>query len=169
MCSPACPDRGLIDDFSLVQKLVYRASFWGLFVIGTYGLALESPLWAAVYAVGFTTADMVLFMTTICRHCPYPYHRGTCLFYPPTLLTRFVRYGGPRMSRAEGVGMALGLGLPVLVPNIWLWDKGWLLVAFWITALPTMVGVPLLLCHRCRHHGCPLNRVPRRLREDAGA
>jgi hypothetical protein len=47
----------------------------------------------------------------------------------------------------------------LLIPNIWLVVDPLVLLFFWGFGLPSLAVFPLHYCRRCRHSGCPLNRV----------
>jgi uncharacterized membrane protein len=149
----------LINRFSLSGRIVMRTLWTAFTVIGTYGIYVQSPLWAAIYIVLVLLGFILVVLPSLCTHCPYPSKHNTCLFMPPGLVTHFYPYKGPDMSTAGKICSLFAIAGMVIMPNIWLVSTPPLLLFFWLVALPTVAVFPLYYCTRCRHLDCPMNKA----------
>jgi hypothetical protein len=127
--------------------------------VGTWGIYLKSPLWSLFYLLYSIGGFTLVILPGLCAHCPYPYRFSTCLFFPLGLLKRYYPYKGPRMSRAEKIFVAVVMAGIFIFPQFWLLRQPGTLAVFWLLALPVLIVFPLYYCRRCRHVGCPMNRV----------
>ncbi|KMY68638.1 hypothetical protein AAU61_03135 [Desulfocarbo indianensis] len=159
MCAHDCIK--LLDGFSLAQKTVLRLLLAAFLAVGACGVFLQSALWGWVYLGVVISTQFFMVLPTLCGHCPYPRHHDDCLFLPAGLMRRLVKYRGPAISRGEVVQMGLALLAAVLLPQYWLSMNPPLFVSFWVLALAFLASFPFYLCKRCRHRGCPANRVKR--------
>ncbi len=150
----------LADGFSPTQKVLLRLLFAALLAVGIYAGFLQGAGWGWFY-VGFVVVSQVVLLRVLCGHCPYPHQYDDCLLLPVSLLRRLAPYRGPEISPAGKLAIGLALAGVVVVPQYWLVQRPVLLVMFWAACLPFVVYFPLRLCGRCRHTGCPANRVPR--------
>jgi hypothetical protein len=150
----------LKDSFAMWERVVWPLCFAGFIAVALVGIHSISPVGALVYA-GFALLGLAVGFPSLCSHCPYPTRHSTCLFLPPKLVARLLPYRGPRLSRLETVAVLLVTTGLFLLPQVWLIrDPIWLL-PFWALALPVAIAFPVYYCRRCRHAGCPMNRVPR--------
>ena len=83
---------GLMDGFSLLDKFVFRVSVYGFVTIGAYGIFLESTAWAIVYSAFAILGNFFVTGYCLCAHCPYPYKKSDCLFFPYQLITNLYEY-----------------------------------------------------------------------------
>ena len=158
MCAENAPCT-LIDRFSLLEKTLMRLGFYGAFALAAFGLALDSPLRAAIYLAASLAALNLGLLPGACAHCPYPYQHKDCLFYPYWILLRLYRYRGPNFSALDVVLVAVGFGVPMIAPQFFLWHRPVLAavnLGLWLAA---PAGMVLHFCKGCRNVGCPLNRV----------
>ena len=159
--SPTSTSPRFLDGFATWEKMLWRADGLGLVVVALAGIHSVSPAGALGYAL-FAAVGLVVGLPSLCSHCPYPTRHSDCLFLPPKLVARLLPYRGPKLTRLEALAV---LGVTVgffLLPQIWLIQRPLWLVPFWALALPMAVGFPVHYCRRCRHVGCPMNRVPSR-------
>ena len=168
MCKDPCHESpALKNGFALWEKGLWRLCFYGFLVVGAAGVYAVSPLGGATYAALSLVGLFAVVLPSLCSHCPYPTRYRDCLFLPPGLVRALYPFRGPRMSRAEGFAF-LGVTLALIAaPQLWLLARPAWLLAFWALALPVLVAFPLYYCRRCRHFGCPANRVPRAERRRA--
>jgi hypothetical protein len=150
----------LIDRFSLKERMIMQVGWYGFMTIGTFGIYRQSPVWAVIYVIYSLLAFAQVILPGLCAHCPYPSMHATCLFLPPSLLSRFYPYKGPRMRTMEKISVGTAMAGLVLMPNIWLVRDPPLLALFWLFGLPILAVFPVHYCRRCRHSGCPMNKVP---------
>ncbi len=149
----------LIDRFSLTERIVMRLGWFGFMAVGAYGIYKQSPLWAGIYVACSALGFALVVLPGLCGHCPYPSKHGTCLFLPPGLINRFYPYKGPHMRKAvKGAVLVTMVGM-VIMPNVWLVSDPPLLGLFWLLGVPTIAAFPMHYCRRCRHFGCPMNKV----------
>lgn len=152
-----CP---LVDRFSLKEKFLMRTGWFGFMAVGFYGIHRQDPLWAFIYA-GFGLLGFVLVVLPgLCAHCPYPSKHDTCLFLPPALVRKFYPYRGPNMSLTGKTATLAALAGMAIMPLFWLTQDVYLLSVFILIGLPVLAVFPFYYCRRCRHTGCPMNRVP---------
>jgi hypothetical protein len=149
----------LIDRFSLGEKIVMRTGWFGFMAVGTAGIYVQAPLWALVYVIFGAAGFALVVLPGLCAHCPYPAQHDTCLFLPAKLVQRFYPYKGPRMQPAAKMAVALVMAGFVMFPQFWLIRRPVVLMLFWVLVLPVLAAFPLYYCRRCRHGGCPMNRV----------
>jgi len=136
-----------------------RMLFAAFTAIGTYGIYVQSPLWAVIYILFILLGSTLVVLPALCAHCPYPSKHGTCLFLPPGLVMRFYPYKGPDMSVAGKAGSLFVIAVMMIMPNIWLISNPLLLLLFWLIALPIAAAFPLHYCKHCRHFDCPMNKT----------
>jgi hypothetical protein len=161
-------DQSMIDRFTLKERLLCRAGWYGCLIVGTCGIYLQAPIWAVIY-LGFSlVAFAAVILPGLCAHCPYPSRHSTCLFLPPTLLNRFYPYQGPHMRPSAKIWIAAAMAGIVIMPQLWLVDRISLLILFWLLALPVLAAFPVYYCRRCRHFDCPLNKSGETVHPDAG-
>jgi hypothetical protein len=153
-----CSNDRLIDRFSLQERLVVRTGWYGFMIIGTIGIFMQAPIWAAVYLGYSLVAFGLIILPGLCAHCPYPSQYSTCLFLPPALVNRFYPYKGPQMHPTAKILVFIAMAAIVMLPQFWLIASLPLFLLFWLFALPTLVAFPMHYCKRCRHFDCPLNR-----------
>jgi hypothetical protein len=156
----------LINRFSLWEKTLWRLCFWGTIVVGLLAMARQSPVAAGLYAVLAVAGLMFAGFPALCRHCPYPSRHSSCLFVPHPLMKAVYPYAGPKMSGFEKVVAVVATAVIVVFPQPWLVREPVWLAAFWALCLPMAIAFPSYYCRRCRHVGCPLNRVPGRVRSE---
>lgn len=149
----------LIDQFSLKERVIMRTAWAGFTAIGVWGIYRQDPLWSLLYLIYVLAGFGLVVLPGLCAHCPYPSQFSTCLFLPPGLVQRFYPYRGPRMSPLGKVAVLVVMAGMVVFPQFWLIHDPAVLALFWLTALPVIATFPLHYCRRCRHRGCPMNRV----------
>lgn len=149
----------MIDRFSLQERVLMRTA-WAVFTaLGAWGIYRHAPLWSLLYLIYVLAGFALVVLPGLCAHCPYPSKFSTCLFLPPGLVQRFYPYRGPTMSPFEKIAVSVTMAGMVLIPQIWLVREPVILVIFWLSAIPVIAAFPLYYCRRCRHQGCPMNRV----------
>jgi hypothetical protein len=150
----------LKDGFTVWEKALWRFCFYGFILVGVVATYSISPVGALVYAVFSIVGLLVFVLPSLCSHCPYPTSYSDCLFLPPKLVKTFFPYRGARMTRREKL-LFVGITLAIIaLPHLWLLKNPVGLLLFWAFALPVVVMFPIYYCRRCRHFGCPMNRVP---------
>jgi hypothetical protein len=153
--------------FSTLEKTLMQVSFYGVVLVGVLAIGQQSPPWAAGYS-GFMVIGMLFFVGPgLCAHCPYPTYYGDCLFLPTGFVNRFYPYSGPVMNTFEKISITVVLLGTVLAPHPWLIKAPVWLIPFWVFALPFLLVTPVYYCRRCRHFGCPLNRVKGKIRKQS--
>lgn len=157
MCANDCPQ--LLDGFSLGQKTVLRAMLVGSIAVGAYTIFLYSTAWGWIYLGVAILGQAFFVLPSLCGHCPYPNQYDDCLFLPAGLMRSLVKYRGPKVTGSETALMGISLLLVVGIPQVWLIKETGLLILFWAIVVPLAAYFPFHLCKRCRHTGCPSNRV----------
>ena len=152
-------DGTLIDRFSLKERLLSRAGWYGFMIVATGGIFMQAPVWAMIYLLYCLAAFTLVILPGLCAHCPYPSEYSSCLFLPPTLVNRFYPYKGPQMRPASKIAVPVAMMGIVLMPHFWLMANLPLLLLFWLLALPTLISFPMHFCKHCRHFDCPLNKT----------
>lgn len=158
---PVKSDNGctLHDHFSLKEKVLMRAGWYGFTVVGAYAIYKQSPLWALAYIFYVAIGFALVVIPCLCAYCPYPYKFSTCLFMPSGLIRKFYAYRGPQPILAGKIAACVIMAGATIIPNFWLFKDIPLLIIFWLFGLPTLVAFPFHYCRHCRHVGCPLNRA----------
>lgn len=152
-------DPKLIERFSLLEKTLMRLGFYGLMVIGAYGIFIESTLWGFIY-VAFVMIGLNLgLLYFLCRRCPYPYKHSDCLFVPFWVVKKQHTFCSAPMGLGDKIGFLSIMAGFVVIPQYWLFQNVGVLILFWIFCLPTIGRFVFYLCRRCQHIQCPLNRV----------
>ena len=153
----------LAEKFPIRDSILMSVGFYGAVVIGIYGTYLESVLWAAIY-VGFVIfGALVLFGYSLCAHCPYTYEHANCLFPPlGQIIRRIFKFRPQPMNTLDKIGPVLMMVGVIGIPQYWLFQNLIIFAIFWIFCLPTMVGLLVYECRRCRHLECPLNQVKKK-------
>ena len=157
----------LKERFGLGERVLVWSSFYGAIAVATAGIWRASPAWAATYLLLTIVGLFGPVIYGLCSHCPYPHHLNQCLFLPPALVRRLSPYRGPRMNPVDGVMFLVPFAAMFLVPLIWLLRQPAWLVVFLVLALPAVVAPAFYYCRRCRHVGCPVNRVRGARRKEA--
>ena len=157
MCVDDCR---LVDKFPVTHKIAMRLLMIAFIVVGAYAVFLHSRAWGWVYVAVVVLGQAILVLPNLCGHCPYPHERNDCLLIPAGLLRKFIPYRGPEIGKGGRLAMVMGGAGSVLVPQFWLFREPLLLLLFWAALLPFLAYFVLYLCKRCRHTGCPANRVP---------
>jgi len=151
----------LLDGFTLAQKIVLRLLLAAFLAVGACGVFLQSAPWGWAYLGVVVLTQFFMVLPALCGHCPYPRQHGDCLFMPAGLMRRLVKYRGPAISRGEVLLLGLALPAAMLLPQYWLSMNPPLFILFWVLVLAFLACFPFYLCKRCRHRGCPANRVKR--------
>jgi len=159
-------DPRLIETFSLAEKILMRLGFYGLMVIGAYGIFLEDILWGFIYSVFVVLGLNFGLSHFLCRHCPYPYHHSDCLFVPFRVIKRQHAPSSAPMGLRDKIGFLAVMAGFILIPQYWLWRNVGVLIAFWIVCLPTIAAFVFHFCRRCQHFECPLNRVSEKSKKE---
>ena len=155
----------LIDRFSLTERIIMRTGWYGFMAVAAVGIYKQSPFWAAVYAGYSILGFALVILPGLCAHCPFPAKHGTCLFLPPSFVTRFYPYKGPKMSPMGKFGALVVVTGVVVIPLFWLVSDPPMLILFLLFGLPTLAVFPIYYCKRCRHFDCPLNKAPSHYRQ----
>jgi len=156
MNNPDKQDVDLIEKFSISEKIFLRIAFYGVIVIGAYGIYSENRMWGLLY-MGFLLLGMVLLLFGLCSHCPYPHKYSECLIIPPKVMKKISKYHSGPMSIGDKTGFIIVLGGLILIPQFWLVKNYMLLFIFWIFCIPAFAVFPFHFCKRCQHAGCPFN------------
>ena len=149
---------GFIDRFSTPEKIIMRISFYGFIVVGAYGIFLQSLLWGLLYSLFAVAGSLLVILSCLCAHCPYPYLHDTCLFIPLPWIKGLYKHRPQKMSRVDKAGWVVMLAGLIIIPQFFLIANPLVMAVFWIVTLP-MVAIPLHYCRRCRHVSCPFNQV----------
>jgi hypothetical protein len=157
VCANNCTQ--LMDGFSLGQKILLRSLLAGFIAVGAYAIFLHSAPWGWIYLGVAILGQAFFVLPSLCGHCPYPNQYRDCLFLPSGIMRRLVGYRGPKVTGHETALISITLLLVVGMPQVWLIEHTGLLLLFWAILLPFVAYFPLSLCKRCRHTGCPANRV----------
>lgn len=147
----------LIDNFSLLEKILMRAGVFGVFFIGLYAISSHSLTWGGVYA-GLSIIGTFLVLFALCSRCPYPYEQSDCLFLPPGLIKKIYRHRPGPLRGLDTFVVVFVSAVLVVIPQFWLIKAPALLITYWIFCLPVVGAFPIYYCKRCRHQGCPFNR-----------
>lgn len=159
----------MITRFPLWQKIIAWTGFFVPPVIGLYCIFRVSFFWAVVYGFLAALAFMGGVLPRLCAHCPYPYKHKDCLGLPAGLVPRLFKYKGASMTQSDKVVLLIALAALFLFPQYWLLRNTPLLIAYWAAAVPMLLMIPLHICPRCRHTGCPLNRAGGNCQPRAGS
>ena len=147
--------------FSIREKIFMNGGVMGSVIIGTYGIYLESTLWAIGY-VGFVLfAMLVLIGYSLCSRCPYIYEEYTDCLFPPwgKIYRKLYKYRPGKLTFFDKIlFFAFFIGMP-LFPQYWLVKNYAVLIAFWIVCLPTAAGFVFYECRRCQNLVCPFNKA----------
>ena len=158
----------LADRFSLVEKILMRIGFYGVLIIGAYGIYLESITVGLIYTAFVIFGLSVLLSYCLCSHCPYPYKYSDCLFVPARLVKKSYKFRSGPMSILDKIGFIVMMVGVVVIPQYWLLENYAILIIFWVFCLPTFAGFVFYECRRCRHFGCPFNLVREELKKEPG-
>jgi hypothetical protein len=161
MCANNCPD--LVDGFSQGQKIFIRLLFAAILAVGAFAIFSHSHTWGWIYIGVAILGQAAFVLPSLCGHCPYPHHLNDCLFLPAGIMKKLVKYRGPKITGSESALIGITLLLVVGIPQVWLIKEPGLLILFWALFVPFLAFFPFYLCKRCRHTGCPANRVKRDL------
>jgi hypothetical protein len=157
----------LRDHFGLGERIAIWISFYGAIAVGTVGIWQVSPAWSVTYLLLVVLGLLGPIVYGLCSHCPYPHHLNQCLFLPPSLVRRLYSYRGPKMSPLDGLLFLVPFAAIFLAPLIWLYNQPVWLAAFVVLILPAAAAPAFYYCRRCRHVGCPVNRVRGGRRKEA--
>jgi hypothetical protein len=157
MCANDCNQ--LLERFSLGQKILLRFLLGTFIAVGAYAIFLHSFWWGWIYLGVAILGQAFFVLPSLCGHCPYPNQYRDCLFLPAGIMRRLVGYRGPKVTASETALIGITLLLVVGIPQVWLIKHTGLLILFWAVLLPFLAYFPFSLCKRCRHTGCPSNRV----------
>ncbi len=157
MCANDCTP--LLDGFSLSQKIVLRFLLVAFIAVGAYAIFLHSAWWGWAYLGVAVLGQAYFVLPSLCGHCPYPNQYRDCLFLPAGIMRLLVTYRGPKVTSSEAALIGITLLLVVGIPQFWLIRETGLLILFWALLVPFVAYFPFHLCKRCRHTGCPSNRV----------
>ena len=160
MCADDCP---FVDKFPGTHKIAMRFLMIAFITVGAYAVFLHNWAWGWIYVAVVVLGQALLVLPNLCGHCPYPRERNDCLLLPAGLVRKLVPYGGPEIGKGGRLAMAVGGAGAVLIPQFWLFREPLLLLLFWAALLPLLAYFTLYLCKRCRHTGCPTNRVSKTL------
>jgi len=147
--------------FTGTEKILMGTGFYGFVLIGIFGIALESVVWALGYAGFAVFGVLVLFGLGICSHCPYIFEEYTDCLFPPwgKVYRKFYRFRSFTLSSTDKIlFLTMMIGI-VVIPQYWLVKNPWVLGLFWVFCAPTIAGFALYECRRCQHFGCPFNRA----------
>ena len=158
MCANDCR---FVDGFPVTHKIGMRLLMIVFPVVGAYAIFLHNTAWGWIYLGFVVLGQAILVLPNLCGHCPYPYEHNDCLLIPAGLVRRLIPYRGPEISKGGSFALAVAAAGPVLIPQVWLFREPLLLILFWASLLPFLAYFLLYLCKRCRHTGCPANRVPK--------
>ena len=145
-----------IEKFSLCEKIFLRIVFYGVIIIGAYGIYSESRVWGFLY-LGFLLAGTIILLFSLCSHCPYPHKYSECLIISPWVMKKISKFNPEPMSSVKKTGSLIMLGGMIIIPQFWLGKNITLLVLFWLFCVPAFIIFPLYFCKRCRHVHCPYN------------
>jgi hypothetical protein len=149
-----------VDRFPAWQKLVMRLLMIGFPAVALYAMFRHDALWAWIYLAFVVLGQLFLALPALCAHCPYPYKHNDCLLLPADMVRSLLTYRGPRLSKGEKAALTIALAGTVIMPQYWLFREPVLLILFWALLLPFLGFFQFYLCKRCRHTGCPANRIP---------
>jgi hypothetical protein len=164
---PSADGPALKNRFGRGERLAMWLAFYGMVAVGTAGIWISSPAWALGYLAFALVGLLGPIVYGLCSHCPYPHHMNQCLFLSPALVRRLYRYRGPKMTLADGVMFIVPMAAIVLIPLIWLVRQPLMLAVFLVLVLVAASAPALYYCRRCRHVGCPVNRVRGSHRKEA--
>lgn len=154
---------GLIERFTLPQKILMRFGLYGFMVLGAYGIFLESTLWGLIYSVFVILGIEFGLSYFLCSHCPYPYKHSDCLFAPFWVFTKQYKFRPVPMSILDKTAFIVAMSGFVVIPQYWLSRNYAILILFWIFCLPTVASLPLFWCTRCKNNNCCFNLAGRKL------
>lgn len=157
MCANNCPQ--LAERFGLAEKIVLRVLMAAFMATGAYAIFLHSLAWGWIYLGVAVLGQAFFVLPSLCGHCPYPHNLNDCLLVPAGIMKRLVKYRGPKVTGSETALIGITLLLVVAIPQVWLIRHTGLLILFWAVLMPFVAYFPLNLCKRCRHTGCPANRI----------
>ena len=146
----------LIEKFSLSEKLYIRIAFYGVVIIGAYGIYSESRIWGFLY-IGFLLLGTLFLLFSLCSHCPYPHKYSECLIIPPLIMKKMSEFHPGPVSNIKKVGSIAVLGGIIIIPQFWLVENYMLLLVFWIFCIPAFAIFPFHFCKRCQHAHCPFH------------
>jgi len=146
----------LIENFSIIEKFIYRAGFCGVLIIALYGIYLESITWGLIYMI-YLFLVLVVMLACFCAYCPYPYIYSDCLLLPYVLIKKlFKPRPGPIRTFEKSILIVTMLGI-IVIPQYWLIKNYTLLIMFWILLPLISAFFPFHICKRCQNHNCPQN------------
>ena len=156
MNNPDKQNVDLIEKFSLSEKIFIRIAFYGVIVIGAYGIYSENKMWGLLY-MGFLFLGMLVLLFGLCSHCPYPHKYSECLIIPPFIMKKISKYHPGPMSIVKKNASIVVLGGLIIIPQFWLVKNYMLLFIFWLFCIPAFGVFPFYFCKRCQHAECPFN------------
>lgn len=169
MTATSCSKRRVfLDGFPLYDKALMRSLFYGTLVAGAVAIGLEAWWWGVLYLAYALAATFYSVLWGLCSHCPFAYEFGDCLFFPHTWVTRRFAYRPEGMPLLDKLAFFVPMASFLIIPQFWIYQEPWVAMAFWALALPTVGGLAVFHCGRCRNIHCPLNTVEGRALMRAG-
>ena len=145
--------------FTLGDKLLGQLVLNAGILIGAYGMWLSGP-WPALAYLAYAYGGLVLITRyTVCPRCPHLLEADSCLFMPVGFVRRVISDSrtGP-LRPGEKVILYTVFGGIVLIPIYWLLPHLWLLGAYLLVKVATVLAFDRHLCRKCRNDVCPLNK-----------
>ncbi len=147
-----------VDSFSLQDKIIARAGFWGLPILGVIGIGMQNIWIGLIYFIFAIDSSFLLARKTFCPYCPYPKKYNDCLVMPMWMV-KHIKPAGKRMTLTDKLLTIFCMAVYVVFPQYWLIQNMPLFIIFWGLSITLGVYVSVKLCSHCRFAGCPLNRA----------
>ena len=142
------------------EKLFFRFTILGSYVIAAYAIFQHSLWWALAYAV-FLFAALEWVVYRFCSYCPYPCDHSNCLMMPYQLATKYNKPNRKPQNLLDRFSFpVVMIVLLPLIPQYWLIKDKTLLLLFWIFTILAWAAMLTFKCSHCLYRACPLNRTP---------
>ncbi len=142
---------------SVVEKVFFRSSVYGVYYIGAYAIFLENVWIAAIYII-FMMLSLIYVAKRFCSHCPYPCKYSDCLMMPYKIAIKLSKSDQMPMSMSDRLifPLVMLVALP-LIPQYWLFKNYTLLILFWAVFIIAWSSVLFFKCRYCHNKECILN------------
>lgn len=145
---------------------IFDCLYWNLFALipiltACVAIGRRSVFWLVVYILMALAQFLILQYRFFCSHCPHYTREGRttkCMF-----IWGIPKYFKPRTEPLGPLGklvLAVGLGVVVLFPIIWLRFSTYLLLNYLLSVAVMALTMRRYECGRCLFFDCPVNTVP---------
>lgn len=125
------------------------------FIIGVYAIFLQSTTFAIIYGAAILIGSLIIIQV-FCTKCPCK--ETNCAHFFPGLVAKLLpkREEGNYKKR-EIVMVVLIVIVLLAFPQKWLYQKGDLIILFWLLMITGFYQIVRFVCRNCENKFCPGN------------